>query len=93
MVCGSKGVHTIATRVKFDEAVCVRFFICFGAFGRFGSWGNGPSRGGVLCPLVPQTEQRGEAFQTLRPELFALTERTEQTIWTPRQDLGYQPAN
>ena len=52
-----------------------------------------PDAGEFYARWSDMTEQLGEDFQTLQSELFALTERTEQTIWTPRPDLGYQPAN
>jgi hypothetical protein len=38
-------------------------------------------------------EQMGDEFRTLAAELFALSDRTDQTNWTLRRDLGYQPAN
>ena len=90
---GSKGLNTIATRVKSDEAVCVRF-----SFVLVLPVASVP---GVMVPAAGKfnarwsriTEQLGEDFQTLRFELFALTERMDQTIWTTRQDWGYQPAD
>ena len=38
-------------------------------------------------------EQMGDEFRTLAAELFALSDRTDQTNWTLRRDLAYQPAN
>ena len=37
-------------------------------------------------------EQMGDEFRTLATELFALSDRTDQTNWTLRRDLRYQPA-
>ena len=93
MVRGSKGLNTIATRVKSDEAVCVRvsFVLVLPVASVPGVMALAAGKFYARWPRM--TEQLGEDFQTLPFELFALTERMDQTIWTTRQDLGYQPAN